>query len=79
MTDEKKLKKEEIINEELTDEQANEVAGGFFIDKEARYCTKCGCYLGTCRGNDYQHSGLSFYRVYNGKLYCIECYNNIKK
>ena len=79
MAGEKKLKKEEVKNEELTDDQLNEVAGGFFVESYARYCTKCGCYLGQCQGDNYQHSNLRDYHVYNGKLYCLDCYNNINK
>ena len=62
MEDEKKLKKEEIKNEELTDEQLNKSAGGMIF---FQYKCECGCgrtYLGRA----------PFY--VNGKPCCVTCY-----
>lgn len=45
MADKKKLSSEEIKNEELTDEQANEVTGGSYEKREhveRVKCTRCG-------------------------------------
>ena len=45
MADKKKHSSEEIKNEELTDEQANEVTGGSYgprVHVERVKCTRCG-------------------------------------
>ena len=65
MEDKKKLSNEEIKNEELTDEQANNVTGGasFFCDFT---CSECGKYF----------SGAHPFNI-GGKRYCATCYSNL--
>ena len=65
MEDKKKLTNEEIKNEELTDEQANNVTGGasFFCDFT---CSECGKYF----------SGAHPFNI-GGKRYCATCYSNL--
>ena len=65
MEDKKKLTNEEIKNQELTDEQANNVTGGasFFCDFT---CSECGKYF----------SGAHPFNI-GGKRYCDTCYSNL--
>ena len=63
MADEKKIK-----NEELTDEQANEAAGG--IGSVPRYNCQGGC------GRTYE--GLAKFYV-NYQPYCPSCYNKYQQ
>lgn len=62
MADEKKIK-----NEELTDEQANEAAGGLGLE---RYKCQGGC------GREY-FGKVPFY--VNGKAYCVNCYGKYQQ
>ena len=65
MEDKKKLTNEEIKNQELTDEQANNVTGGasFFCDFT---CSECGKYF----------SGAHPFNI-GSKRYCATCYSNL--
>ena len=65
MEDKKKLTNEEIKNQELTDEQANNVTGGasFFCDFT---CSECGKYF----------SGAHPFNI-GGKRCCATCYSNL--
>ena len=62
MADEKKLTKEEI-----TDEQANEAAGGVAIRAVYFKCDGCG--------KEYKND---FCNSLSGKLYCTSCYSLIR-
>ena len=67
MKDEKKLSKEEIKNEELTDEQANDAAGG--VGKGFQFTCEGEC------GRTYKCSPI----VVNGKKFCAHCYGKYKE
>ena len=68
MADEKKLTKEEIKNEELTDEQVNEAVGGVGYASSFRCQGGCGrTYSGTPAGH------------VNGKKYCVNCFAKYQK
>ena len=62
MTDEKKLIKEEIKNEELTDEEANEAVGGFAITPEQLGRVKCAA-----KGCD------NWFKPKKGETLCEKC------
>ena len=66
MADKKKLLSEEIKNEELTDEQANNVTGG----------TTSIRFHYTCAGCSKVFSGIV--RFIEDKGYCKDCYTSIK-
>ena len=66
MADKKKLTNEEIKNEKLTDEQANNVTGGTTSIRFKYTCPGCGKVF----------SGLVHY--IEDKGYCDDCYKNIK-
>ena len=66
MEDKKKLTNEEIKSEELTDEQANDAAGGK-VSLRFNY---------TCPGCSKVFSGFVHFIEDTG--YCEECYQNIK-
>ena len=65
MADEKKTTNEEIKNDELTDEQTNEAAGG---TKSVHYFRCDGC------GRSFNGSGIK----YQGKSYCTKCVPKIE-
>ena len=69
MADKKKLTDEEIKNEELTDEQANEAAGGAHAGDSLHSYRCAGC--GRTRFG-------SPFRV-DGKTYCVNCVPNTTK
>ena len=66
MADKKKLSSKEIIIEELTDEQANNVAGGLGI----------AAFSCDCCGRSYKNS--TAFRTGN-KIYCGVCFAKMKR
>ena len=69
MADEKKLTKEEIKNEELTDEQANEASGGASY-RVSQFTCQGGC------GRTYYGTAPI---VVKGRKFCGNCYKNYQK
>lgn len=67
MANEKKNTNEKTENEVLTDEQVNQAAGGFGLD---RYKCQGGC------GGEYT-GRVPFY--VNGKAYCVNCYGKYQQ
>ena len=68
MADEKKLTNEEIKNEALTDEEANQVAGGCAVFRQEFTCASCG--------KHFQNATL--YQI-EGKPNCLRCYSEYRQ